>query len=203
MRTVTATGAVTWFNAFMNMNVEYSITNRNDICGNGLKAMLGQAVTRTVPTVMFILVLCPVILNQTDGQPKMFADLYGEDLQTNNRPDVDWGSASDPTPMTPANTINMMTWVGQHIDQLRDRVLSVIMGRILLLVSVNQLFDLTGIEGKIQTSLYHFNLSLFKKLISDTVTTNPQARTFDDAKRLPLQQAISNADSLSLYMTGQ
>ena len=85
--------------------------------------------------------------------------------------DVDWGSAFDPTPITPANTINMMSWVGQHIDQLRDRVLSVVMGRIMLLVSVNQPFGLTGIEGKIQVSLYHCNLSLFKRLISDTVTT--------------------------------
>ena len=38
------------------------------------KHMLGQAVTRTVPTVMLILVQCPVFLTQTDGQPKMFAD---------------------------------------------------------------------------------------------------------------------------------
>ena len=83
LRTITAAG-VRWFNAFM--NVEYSITNRNNVCGNGVKAMLGQAATRNSPTAMFILVLCPVILTQTDGQPKMFADLFGEDLQTNDRP---------------------------------------------------------------------------------------------------------------------
>ncbi len=47
----------------------------------------------------------------------------------------------------------MMVWAGQHIDQLRNRVFSVIMGRMLLLVSVNQSFGLTGIAGQIQIFL--------------------------------------------------
>lgn len=147
-------GGVVWFNAFM--NVDYAITNANEICRDGVKAMLGQAVTRTVPTTMFVLLLCPVILTQTDGQPKMFRNLEGFDLVTNNRPDV-WDTLSDPVPLTPENTINMMVWAGQHIDQLRDRVLSVIVGRILLLVSVNQMYGLTGIEGQTKSLL---NVSL-------------------------------------------
>lgn len=141
-------GIVTWFNPFV--GVHYDITNANEICAPRVKTMFGQAIGQAIPTTMFILILCPIILNQTDGRrPKMFADLEGDNLMTNNRPNVDWGSLSNPTPITPENTINMMVWAGQHIDQLRDRVLSVIVGRMLLYVSVNKLTGLTGIESKI------------------------------------------------------
>lgn len=37
------------------MDVQYSITNVNEICGHGVKAMLGQAVGGAVITTMFIL----------------------------------------------------------------------------------------------------------------------------------------------------
>ena len=143
-RDVDDNGIVTWFNT--RTFLHFRIPNADVMCAPGVKAMFGQATGPAFgqpdgPTI-YVLVLCPVILTQTDGRPKMFLDMNGGNLASNTRPDVDWLEATE-------DTINSFTWVGQHIDQLRDRVLSVIVGRMLLFVSVNQWSAMTGIESNI------------------------------------------------------
>ena len=86
VRTVVA-GHFIWNNP--TMDVQYSMTNANETCGHGVKAMLGQAVGGAATMTMFILISCPLIQSQTEGKPKMFRDLEGRNLVTNDRPDVD------------------------------------------------------------------------------------------------------------------
>lgn len=67
----------------------------------------------------YIVVLCPEILTQTPGKPKMWATLDGQEL-SNTRP-------SDGT------LLNELAYVGMSIDDLRSRVLSVHLARNLLI----------------------------------------------------------------------
>lgn len=66
----------------------------------------------------------------------MYADLGGGEL-TNTRPNTDVypGHPLDPnTPLTPEMTMNLQFWVGMHIDQLRERTLSIVLGRYVLFI---------------------------------------------------------------------
>ena len=98
-----------------------------DICGPGVKTRLADY--RGEPR-HYIMIICPPVLEQIDGEPKMFADLDGTDLSHNTRPSVLY----DP-PLTEDMTLNMLAWEGTSIDQLRERVLSVYIGRTILLVT--------------------------------------------------------------------
>lgn len=60
----------------------------------------------------------------------MFVNLQGHDLSHNTRPTERY----DP-PLTEEMTLNMLSWVGMSIDQLRARSLSVYIGRTILLVT--------------------------------------------------------------------
>lgn len=103
-------------------NGYYIITDEPEICPPGLKTRL--AAHRGEPF-HFIIILCPEVLTQTDGQYKMFATLGGDGL-TNTRPqDV-------------GNPLDMHTWVGMSIDQLRERVLSVYLGRMVIYIQAQK-----------------------------------------------------------------
>ena len=84
----------------------------------------------------------------------MYRDLGGGQL-TDTRPDtvVSQGHPFDPnTPLTPEMTMNLQFWAGMHIDQLRERTLSVILGRYVLLIQAQKyatrLFNRAGGPSK-------------------------------------------------------
>ena len=109
----------------------------DDICGPGIKTRLARS--RADPP-NFVMILCLPVLAQIDGQPKMFADIRGNDLSHNT-----W-----PTPMTDDSTLYMLAWYGMSIDQLRERVLSVYIGRtILLITSAKYAEELDAETGKV------------------------------------------------------
>ena len=87
-----------------------------------------------------MIILCPPALTQTPGLPKMYADLAGGQL-TDTRPDTEDtpGHPLDPdTPLTPEMTLNLQFWSGMHIDQLRERTLSVLLGRYILFIAAQK-----------------------------------------------------------------
>lgn len=139
----------------------FIITNEAEICPQGLKSRIASHVD---PPIYFVIILCPPALTQTPGLPKMYADLAGGGL-TNTRPntDVSPGHPLDPnTPLTPEMTVNLQFWVGMHIDQLRERTLSVILGRYLLFITAQKystrLFD--RVNGESKTDLTNKGISL-------------------------------------------
>ena len=99
----------------------YIITSEPEICPPGLKTRL--AAHRGEPF-HFIIILCPEVLTQTPGQFKMFATLRGGEL-TDTRP------YADPS-------LDMCTWDGMHIDQLRERTLSVYLGRMIIYIQAQK-----------------------------------------------------------------
>lgn len=103
-------------------NRYYIITDEPEICPPGLKTRL--AIHRGEPF-HFIIILCPEVLTQTDGQYKMFATLSGDEL-TNTRP------------FEEGNALDMHTWVGMRIDQLRERTLSVYLGRMVMYIQAQK-----------------------------------------------------------------
>lgn len=60
----------------------------------------------------------------------MFVDLTGFELSNNTRPTVHYKP-----PLTDEMTLDTLVWTGMSIDQLRERVLSVYIGRAILLVT--------------------------------------------------------------------
>ena len=62
----------------------------------------------------------------------MFANLAGTNLENNDRPTVIYDSELE---VTDEMTLNMLAWTGMNIDQLRQRVQSVYIGRTFLLVT--------------------------------------------------------------------
>lgn len=79
----------------------------------------------------FVVILCPAVLSQRDGEPKMWADLAGREL-SNTRPTV---QPVDPKNLKETESLDLGIWAGMNIDQLRERVLSVYMGRIVLFLT--------------------------------------------------------------------
>ncbi len=113
----------------------------DDICGPGIKTRLARS--RADPP-NFVMILCPPVLVQIDGQPMMFADLKGHDLSHNTWPRWDF------PPVTDESTLYMLGWLGMSIDQIREKVLSVYIGRIILLVtSAKYAEELDAVTGKV------------------------------------------------------
>lgn len=79
----------------------------------------------------FVVILCPAVLTQRNGEPKMWADLAGQEL-SNTRPTI---QPADPNHVTEIESLDLGIWAGMNIDQLRDRVLSVYMGRVVLFLT--------------------------------------------------------------------
>ena len=130
----------------------------DDICGLGVKTRLAEY--RGVPT-HFIMIICPPVLEQIDGQPKMFADLLGTDLSDNTRPTILY----DP-PLTDQMTLYMLAWEGMSIDQLRAKVLSVYIGRTILIVTNAKYADspdhIRGKSSKLSITIDIVNLLAIK-----------------------------------------
>lgn len=145
--------------------VVLQITTDPVLCPTGLKTRIAEHPATTNPTTpaYFVVILCPEILTQTPGRPKMWATLFGEEL-TDTRP------AND--------TQDHLLWLGMPIDSLRQNVLSVWIGRIVLLVM-----------GVKYSDRIH-------------ISTAPTLRTFEQCKGLHWSGGLSNLDSLSLYITG-
>ena len=167
--------------------------NDDDICGPDIKTRL--AVHRGQPW-HFIMILCPPVLGQVEGQPKMFVDLSETDLSHNTRP-----SEYFPPPLTSGMTLNMLLWEGMSIDQLRTRVLSVYIGRTILLVTGAIYADDLGIFGRFHSSI--ITMKIVNHLTCIVVQSSPSSQKFSSCITLPLNRAIRNVDTLSMYMTGR
>ena len=98
------------------------ITMGPAICPPGVNTRLVEHPATLTPLrpAYFIMILCPQILTQTPDRPKMWATLRGQEL-TNTRPD--------------AGIQDAVLWLGMHIDALRQRVLSVWIGRMMILIT--------------------------------------------------------------------
>lgn len=97
----------------------YIIQSADQICPGDGSVKLRLALHLAEPQ-HFIAILCPSILGQSDGQPKMYATLEGVEL-SNTRPN------GDPP-------LDVLSYVGMSIDDLRARVLSVYLGRVILMM---------------------------------------------------------------------
>lgn len=139
----------------------YDVTTDNEICPPGMNLRLA-ANTGRLPH--FIVVLCPEILTQKEGRFKMFATLDGQEL-SHTRPDS-------------GSTLDMLAWEGMHVDQLRERVLSVQIGRVILMIIGQK---------------YHDEI---------TIRPIPGYQTFEKCLYLTRLTYLENLDSLSIYITG-
>lgn len=139
----------------------YDVTADNEICPPGMNLRLA-ANTGRLPH--FIVVLCPEILTQKEGRFKMFATLDGQEL-SHTRPDS-------------GSTLDMLAWEGMHVDQLRERVLSVQIGRVILMIIGQK---------------YHDEI---------TIRPIPGYQTFEKCLYLTRLTYLENLDSLSIYITG-
>lgn len=108
--------------------VAVEMTRDAALCPPGVKTRVAEHPATTNPTTpaYFVVMLCPEILTQTPGRPKMWATLVGTELE-DTRPVVD--------------IQDNLLWLGMHIDSLRQNVLSVWMGRIVLLIMGVQYSD--------------------------------------------------------------
>ena len=76
-----------------------------------------------------IIILCAEVLTQTDGEPKIFRTLNGDELTDNDRETETVFPSDYNNDPSEDVTQNAFSWPGMGIDQLRQRVLSVYIGR--------------------------------------------------------------------------
>ena len=82
------------------------------------------------------MILCPAVLTQRVGEPKIFATVDGKELSHTIPSPVYDGNNGDPLPnVTAVESLDLLLWQGMNIDQLRERVLSVYMGRVILFLT--------------------------------------------------------------------
>ena len=93
-----------------------------EMCPPGVKLRLGEVLSRPQ---FYIVVLCPELLTQTPGKPKMFATLKAMEL-THTRNNVDVNGVQD--------DLDIFAWDGMSIDDLRQKVLSVYLGLVIMYV---------------------------------------------------------------------
>ena len=111
----------------------YNITSADVICDSNTKTRLAL---RPEPF-GFVVILCPAVLTQTTGQPKMFATLDGAEL-SNTRPSPEY---EDDYNVTAAESLEIFGWDGTNVDQLRERVLSVYLGRVVLFLTGQKYYN--------------------------------------------------------------
>ena len=98
------------------------ITTEPEICPPGVNTRLAKHPATINPPrpAYLIIILCPQVLTQTPGRPKMWATLDGREL-TDTRPT--------------AGTQDGLLWLGKHIEALRQKALSVWIGRMVILIT--------------------------------------------------------------------
>lgn len=156
----------------------FNITSEPEICPAGLKSRLAIHPT---PPIYYVIVLCPPSVTQTPGLPKMYGTLSGRPL-TNSRPDSQTNPA---TQLTTEMTMNLQFWDGMHIDQLRERTLSAIIGRYILHIMAQ----------KYATRLARLTLNKIRIMNG--------YESFDRAITMGWSGGLMNVDSYSLLMTGK
>lgn len=106
-------------------NYRFSNDDQNEVCPPGQKTRLGYNDLNKLA----IIILCAEVLTQTDGEPKMFLSMNGLDLSHNDRQtETVFPSHYNNDPPEDV-TQNAFSWPGMGIDQLRQRILSVYIGR--------------------------------------------------------------------------
>lgn len=98
------------------------ITTEPELCPPGVNTRLAKHPATVNPPrpAYLIIILCPQVLTQTPDRPKMWATLDGAQL-TNTRQS--------------AGIEDSLLWLGMHIDALRQRVLSVWVARMVILIT--------------------------------------------------------------------
>lgn len=155
----------------------FIITTESEICPAGLKSRLAL---HAGPPKYYVIILCPPAVTQTPGQPKMYGTLDGRPL-ANSRPD---SYILPITPLTTEITMNLQVWAGMKIDQLRDRTLSVYIGRYIL---------------HIQAQKY---ISSLANIAGSRISIMSGYESFDRATTMGLFGGLMNVDSYSLFITG-
>lgn len=125
----------------------YISTAEDVLCGPGVKVMMAASVrlqNPNGPPGYVVIILCPSVLTQTAGEPKMYADLAGTEL-SNTRPNFPGVRGQS---LTQEDTLDLLAWDGMAIDQLRERVLSVYMMRVILYVAGAKFWEETHGKSK-------------------------------------------------------
>ena len=167
------------------------------ICPPGVKTASAEHLARPMH---FTIVLCPEVLTQTPAKHRMFTGVESLELpHTRDSADAD-GNNEDP--------IDEFAWIDMSIDELRQNVLSVWMGRVIMYIQgikfEKKIVDNSGnTEGTLTSGAEPKSLLLTStRLIRLAVSYSPNYRDFDTAKNLPSPQGLNNIDSLSLFITG-
>lgn len=130
------------------------------LCGSGVKVMTATSVrpqddpnapmnADNGPPRYLVVILCPSVLTQTAGEPKMYADLAGTEL-SNTRPNFVGVKGQR---LTAEETLDLLAWKGMFIDQLRERVLSVYIARVIILAIGAKFWQRT--HGKLRDPSVH------------------------------------------------
>ena len=120
----TLNGNAKWFNEFSSTHFAFPASDY--LCGDGVASMFGR-VQLSTSLRMNILLLCPVNFGARKGLPQLRRDLRLWKLlhsQYQNQGD---------------KSLDQGSWFGMHIDQLRDRVLSVIISRAMILLTLEKM----------------------------------------------------------------
>lgn len=173
-----------------------------EICPPGTKLALGEVLYRDPANPFYyIVVLCPELLTQTPGKPKMFATtMAGELTHTRNNVNVN-GEPDD---------LDYFAYDGMSIDGLRQKVLSVYLGLVIMYIQGVK-FEKKIIDNNGNTNGYLNSKAQFKILTTTCLDSTDHHAVggsfghynFATAKGLPLAQALNNIDSLSMYITGE
>lgn len=138
----------------------YTSTANDMLCGSGVKVMTATSVrpqddpnapmnADNGPPRYLVVILCPSVLTQTAGEPKMYADLAGTEL-SNTRPNFVGVKGQR---LTAEETLDLLAWKGMFIDQLRERVLSVYIARVIILAIGAKFWQRT--HGKLRDPSVH------------------------------------------------
>ena len=166
----------------------------SEICPPGVKVVSAEHLAGPMH---YTVILCPEVLTQRYGQHKMFAGVDGLELShTRNYQGANGNEQA----------LDLFAWLNMSIDELRQHVLSVWMGREIMyiqgrkfwrdIVDSQQSYMWSKAEPKILTAYLH-------STDHTAVAFAPNHRTFGTATTLPVERALDNVDSLSLYITGQ
>lgn len=145
---------------------QFTITNEPELCPPGIASRLVYHHSSPLGSVSpppYEVIVCPMLLTPTQGKPEMFATIDRQDL-TNKR-------------LNDGIDLNTVAYIGMGIDDLRDRVLSVWLGRMVIII-VAQKYGLD-------------------------VLPRPGYRTYQQCAALELDGADLYVDSFRIFVTGK
>ena len=114
----------------------------SEICPPGVKVVSAEHLARPMH---FTVILCPEVLTQTPGQHKMFAGVDGLELShTRNSEDANGNE----------DALDLFAWLDMSIDELRQHVLSVWMGRVIMYIQGRKFEKIVDNQGRTEGYLW-------------------------------------------------